>query len=68
MAAERLRNAISALKIVYNRKTISCTLSFGVASGLPDQEVSKDGFIRMADKALSLAKAHGKDQCYVVKG
>ena len=65
-AAERLRKAISALKIVYNKKTISCTLSFGVASLLPDQDVSKYGLIKMADKALSLAKANGKNQCLAV--
>jgi diguanylate cyclase (GGDEF)-like protein len=66
-AAERLSKAIRALNIVYNKKTISCTLSFGVASLLPDQEVSKDGFIKMAEKALSLAKANGKNQCFAVK-
>ena len=66
-AAERLSKAISDLNIVYNKKTISCTLSFGVASLLPDQDVSKDGFIKMAEKALSLAKANGKNQCFAVK-
>jgi diguanylate cyclase (GGDEF)-like protein len=66
-AAERLSKAISALNIVYNKKTISCTLSFGVASLLPDQDVSKNGFIKLAEKALSLAKSNGKNQCYAVK-
>jgi PleD family two-component response regulator len=66
-AAKRLSNAISDLNIVYSKKTITCTLSFGVASLLPDQDVSKDGFIKMAEKALSLAKANGKNQCFAVK-
>jgi len=52
---------------VYNEKTISFTLSFGVASLLPDQEVSMDEVIKMAEKALCLAKANGKNQCCAVK-
>jgi len=52
---------------VYENKTCSFTLSFGVASMLPDQDVSKDEFIKMADQALSHAKASGKNQCCAVK-
>ena len=66
-AAERLKKAISSINGNFENKTISITLSFGVASLLPDQDVSKDGFIKMADKALSLAKANGKNQCFAVK-
>ena len=51
----------------YENKTVSINLSFGVASLLPEQDVSKDGFIKMADKALTLAKANGKNQCFAVK-
>jgi len=47
--------------------SLSLSLSLGVASLLPDQDVSKDEFIKMADKALSLAKANGKNQCFAVK-
>jgi diguanylate cyclase (GGDEF)-like protein len=65
--AERLKKAIGSMNVVYNEKTISFTLSFGVASLLPDQEVSMDEVIKMAEKALCLAKANGKNQCCAVK-
>ena len=66
-AAERLKEAISSMKSSYQNKALSFAMSFGVATLLPDQEVSKDKFIKMADKALSLAKAQGKNQCFAVK-
>jgi len=66
-AAERLKEAISSMNANYENKTLSVSLSFGVASLLPEQEVSKDKFIKMADKALLLAKANGKNQCFAVK-
>ena len=65
--AERLKKAIGSMNAVYNNKTLSFTLSFGVASLLPDQEVSMDEVIKMADKALALAKVNGKNQCCAVK-
>lgn len=65
--AERLKKAIGSMNVVYNDRTVPFTLSFGVASLLPDQEVSMDEVIKMADKALSLAKANGKNQCCAVK-
>jgi diguanylate cyclase (GGDEF)-like protein len=66
-AAERLKEAIGSLNTNYENKNLSVSLSFGVASLLAEQEVSKDGFIKMAEKALSLAKANGKNQCFAVK-
>lgn len=66
-AAERLKIAIGSLKVTYDKKTIPFNLSFGVSSLPPDQEVSKDKFIKMADKALTLAKANGQNQCFAVK-
>ena len=66
-AAQRLRNAIANLNIVYGGDKISLTMSFGVASLLPEQDVSKDDFIKMADDALDLAKKSGKNQCFAHK-
>lgn len=65
--AERLKKAMGSMDVVYNNQPLSFTLSFGLASLLPDQDVSMDEFIKMADKALSLAKANGKNQCCAVK-
>jgi diguanylate cyclase (GGDEF)-like protein len=65
--AERLKEAISSLNTKYENKKLSASLSLGVASLLAEQEVSKNEFIKMAEKALSLAKANGKNQCFAVK-
>lgn len=66
-AAQRLRDAIGGLSIVFRGFKISFTMSFGVASILPNQEVSKDELIKMAEDALVLAKQSGKNQCFAHK-
>ena len=66
-AAQRLREAIAGLSIVFGGNKISFTMSFGAASLLPDQEVSKDDLIKMAEDALVLAKQSGKNQCFAHK-
>lgn len=65
--AERLKAAVGSVKGVYENKACAFTLSCGVASMLPDQDVSKDEFIKMVDQDLSHAKANGKNQCCAVK-
>ena len=66
-AAQRLREAVGGLSIVYGGDSISFTMSFGVASVLPEQKVSKDDLIKMAEDALVLAKQSGKNQCFAHK-
>jgi diguanylate cyclase (GGDEF)-like protein len=66
-AAQRLRKEICAMDVVFKNNTIPFTMSFGVAALLPEQEVAKDGFIKMADDALILAKKSGKNQCFATK-
>ena len=66
-AARRLREATGGMNIVFGGEQIAFTMSFGVASVLPDQEVAKDEFIRMAEEALTLAKQNGKNQCFAHK-
>ena len=66
-AAQRLKEAVGGLSIVYGGDSISFTMSFGVASVLPDQEVSKDDLVKMAEDALVLAKQSGKNQCFAHK-
>lgn len=66
-AAQRLRGAIGGMNIVFGGDKISFTMSFGIASLLPDQEVSKDTLIKMAEDALVLAKQSGKNQCFAHK-
>ena len=65
--AERLKKAINTLKCGHENKALTFTLSFGVATLLPDQNASKDEFIQMAETALSSAKANCKNQFCAVK-
>lgn len=63
MVAERLREKIRSLKIVYQGKDISLTMSFGVACQTSNQILSSDSFIKMADDALYKSKNQGRDRC-----
>jgi len=63
MVAERLREKIKSQNIVYKGKTISLTMSFGVASMPSNQNLSSDSLIKMADDALYKAKAQGRNRC-----
>jgi diguanylate cyclase (GGDEF)-like protein len=61
-AAERLRKAIEGMKIDYEGKPISVTMSFGVAA-LGSQPMEVDGLLKMADEALYEAKRTGRNRC-----
>jgi diguanylate cyclase (GGDEF)-like protein len=61
--AERLRQEIQSLKIVYEEKTISLAMSFGVASAPVEQGIAEEELVKKADQALYEAKAEGKNRC-----
>ncbi|MGE5255847.1 MAG: HDOD domain-containing protein [Hyphomicrobiales bacterium] len=63
LVAERLRERIRSQKMAYRDQTITLTMSFGVASMAPNQDLSSDSFIKMADDALYIAKTQGRDRC-----
>ena len=63
LVAERLREKIESQNIVYKDKTISLTLSFGVACMPSNQDLSSDSLIKMADDALYTAKTPGRNRC-----
>ena len=63
LVAERLREKIESQHIVYKDKTISLTMSFGVACMPSNQDLSSDSLIKMADDALYKAKAQGRNRC-----
>lgn len=65
--AERLKKALDTMECVHENKALSFTLSYGVATLLPDQNIPRDEFIKMAEMALSTAKANGKNQYCAVK-
>jgi diguanylate cyclase (GGDEF)-like protein len=61
--AERLRKSIETQKIFYDGRSIAVTMSFGVASLEKHQDISIEGFIKMADDALYDAKNSGRNRC-----
>ena len=62
-AAERLRKSIESQKIVYQERSISITMSFGIASLESNRAIDVDGLIKMADEALYDAKNTGRNKC-----
>jgi len=61
--AERLRKSIESEKIVYREKSISVTMSFGIAFLENNRQVDVEGLIKMADEALYDAKNTGRNRC-----
>ena len=66
--AERLRKKIAGLKLKYQKKLITLTMSFGIASRQKDERISLDDLIRRADNALYKAKSAGKNRSEVSGG
>jgi len=66
LVAERLRETIRSQNITYQDKTISLTMSFGVACMPSNQSLSSDSLIKMADDALYRAKNQGRNRCCMI--
>ena len=62
-AAERLRKSIGLEKIIYRERSISVTMSFGVAFLESNLKIDVEGLIKMADEALYDAKNTGRNKC-----
>jgi len=60
MVAERIRQEIEALKLMYEGSTITLTSSFGIATHYKNIDI--DYLLKDADKALYAAKAGGRNQ------
>ena len=67
LTAERLRKSIESQKIIYDERSISVTMSFGIASWEINREIDVEGFIKMADEALYDAKNTGRNKCCLYK-
>jgi diguanylate cyclase (GGDEF)-like protein len=68
IVADRLRNAVESLPIVYEGNRIPVTMSFGIASLSAALSLSKEELIRRADAAVYRAKSSGKNRCCVFDG
>ncbi len=66
--AERLRQAIEALRLVYEGRPIPLTLSAGVAA-FPDLHIkTASELLLLADEALYEAKERGRNRCLLNQG
>jgi diguanylate cyclase (GGDEF)-like protein len=63
--AERIRQEIQDATAMVEGVAITVTASFGVASSTPNSPLDPEDMIRLADGALYLAKARGRNRCEV---
>ncbi len=60
--ADRVRLAVQGSRFSEPLANLSLTVSLGVASFSPEHSPTVDGFIKLADDALYLAKANGRNR------
>ncbi|MDD3140351.1 MAG: GGDEF domain-containing protein [Lachnospiraceae bacterium] len=65
MIAERIRKGMKT-GLLYEGRTITYTISVGIYSEIPDEEMKLEKFIDFSDKAMYIAKKEGRDRviCY----
>lgn len=67
LTAERLRKSVASEKITFNERSISLTMSFGVAAWERNRDIGTEALVKMADEALYEAKHSGRNTCCVYK-
>lgn len=60
--ADRIRKAVQGTRFAVPLDTLSLTVSLGVACFSKEHTTTVDGFIKIADDALYLAKANGRNR------
>jgi len=63
IVADRIREKIDAMTVCFEQKTFQVTMSFGIASLHPGEEINKEKLLNRADTALYRAKAAGRNCC-----
>jgi diguanylate cyclase (GGDEF)-like protein len=62
MVVERFRQMVENLAVEYEGQVIRVTMSFGVALYQPESGLSKDDWVKQADRALYEAKRRGRNR------
>jgi two-component system, cell cycle response regulator len=60
--SERIRKSLEELKVEYNNKSVSITVSSGITQFFPLTDVDNQSFIDRTDKALYLSKKEGRNR------
>lgn len=66
--AERLREAVAGMRVRYENKTLSVTLSLGICAVVPSDQCSVEHMLKCADLALYQAKENGRNRVVVHSG
>ncbi len=62
---EKVRQKVESTQVVFKESIINMTISFGIASVVPDYKDPKDNLVDVADNALYRAKVDGRNRIKV---
>jgi len=65
IVAEKIRKQIETSDFQYNNQTVSVTISIGLVSQIPSQNIFPDGLLSNADTALYQSKQNGRNRVTV---
>ncbi len=65
IVADRVRQTISEAPFRFEEQTFRVTMSFGIATMYPEDNITKEDLLNQADQALYRAKSAGRDCCRI---
>jgi diguanylate cyclase len=65
IVADRVRQKIGEALIRFDKQSFRITMSFGIATMYPDNEITKEDLLNRADQALYRAKSAGRNCCRI---